>query len=377
MIIKRKLFTRQEAKAMKEIYEALKKGNLGRNLSAREFLKLRRVGNETIDALRRQSKWEVSDFQENAEVIKNLGLPETSKAYQQIVEKYSNPRLRARLKSIQDASTNNRLKNLRKKKKDIEGMIDFSDPTGPTKRISRSIYGKRDSYVREDLAEEHKNILREIEKVKKERGSKKNYKFNRKELEDTALKEQDNISSLHEEAKRQATDYKTGTKTKGAKTSWKIKNQLQKEGANAKIDGNKGSYYNREEDKIHVTRPDSRDPLSVLHEDGHRVSNKRGEVSGVDSGYYNGWEKLNPDRNSGDNLRGSIMNGISHLTTLTEEANASYHATARAKKYGITKKQLKRGKGILDGAFKTYERDAAAKINHDNYTRGLGKAVNK
>lgn len=72
MIIKRKLFTRQEAKAMKEIYEALKKGNLGRDLSAREFIKLRRVGNETIDALRRQNKWEVSDFQENAEVIKKL-----------------------------------------------------------------------------------------------------------------------------------------------------------------------------------------------------------------------------------------------------------------------------------------------------------------
>lgn len=97
----------------------------------------------------------------------------------------------------------------------------------------------------------------------------------------------------------------------------------------------------------------------------------------MDEGYYDGWEKLDKMKNSGDNLAGSIMNRISDLTTLTEEANASYHATARVKKYGVSNKQLKQGKNILDNAFKTYERDAAIGINYDNYIRNLGKARNK
>lgn len=117
MIIKRKLFTRQEAKAMKELYEALRNGNLGRNLSAKEFVKFRHVGNETIDALSRQDKGNIPDFSKNSEIIKNLGLPETSKAYKKIIEKYTNPEARLRLSKIQEASSNNRLRKLRQRKK--------------------------------------------------------------------------------------------------------------------------------------------------------------------------------------------------------------------------------------------------------------------
>lgn len=51
MIIRRKLFTRQETKAIGEIYGALRNGNIGRGLSAKKFVKARHVSNETIDAL--------------------------------------------------------------------------------------------------------------------------------------------------------------------------------------------------------------------------------------------------------------------------------------------------------------------------------------
>lgn len=381
MIIKRKLFTRQEARAMKELYEALRNGNLGRNLSAKEFVKLRHVGNETIDALSRQDKGNISDFSKNSEIIKNLGLPETSKAYKKIIEKYTNPEARLRLSRIQKASSNNRLRKLRQRKKELEDELSYYDNvTSKGKSNLNNFYGKDNIKAynanRNSISEDYRDTLEEIEKIKKERGS-KNFKFNKKEWKKSAIKEHENLKSLHEEAKNQARDYKAGTKTRGAETSWRIKNQLQKEGANAKIDGNKGSYYNRKLDKIHVNRGDSRDPLTVLHEFGHKLSKKRGEVSGMDEGYYNGWEKLDEMKNSGDNLAGSIMNRISDLTTLTEEANASYHATARAKRYGVSNKQLKQGKSILDNAFKTYERDAAMGINHDNYIRNLGKARNK
>lgn len=115
MIIKRKLFTRQEAKAMKEIYQALKKGNIGRNLSARDFINARNVSNETMDALAGNGK--VNDFMKNEEVIKKIGLPETSKAYKKIIEKYSNPELHDRFKRIQDNSSNSKLKKKRSYKK--------------------------------------------------------------------------------------------------------------------------------------------------------------------------------------------------------------------------------------------------------------------
>lgn len=99
MIIKKKLFTRQETKAMKEIYNALKNGTVGRGLSANNFVRARHVSNETIDAL--TGNGVVENYAKNAEVIKNIGLPETGKAYKRMMEKYTNPELHRRFARIQ------------------------------------------------------------------------------------------------------------------------------------------------------------------------------------------------------------------------------------------------------------------------------------
>lgn len=117
MIIKRKLYTRQETKAMKEMYQALKKGNIGRGLSAKKFVKARHVNNETIDAL--TGKDQVVDYAKNSQAINNIGLPETAKAYKRMMEKYTNPELHERFKRIQAASSNNRLRVARQKVKKI------------------------------------------------------------------------------------------------------------------------------------------------------------------------------------------------------------------------------------------------------------------
>ena len=376
MIIKRKLFTRQEAKAMKEIYEALKKGNLGRNLSAKDFVRLRHVSNDTVRAIHHGDKNMISDFSKNSEAIKNLGLPETSKAYQRMIEKYSNIGLEKRFERIQDAKSTSRLRKLRKQKKELEKDVEFFDPMNPD-RFERGV-ARRYPKSKKEASEKYKNVLEEIEKVKKERGSKKKYKFNKKGLEEQHIKEEKNLDSLLNDANLEARNYKVGTKSQGAKTSWRIKNQMQKEGIDANIDSNKGSYYSPSKDRIHVNRGDSRDPLTIIHEPSHKISQDRGEVVGKRE-YYRHWRKLDPDENTSYNYFQSLKNRLGDLTTLTEEANASYHATtcAKAKKYGISKKQLKNGKSILDGAFKTYERDAAMGMNFDNLNRALGKAKNK
>lgn len=123
MIIKRKLYTRQETKAMKEMYQALKKGNIGRGLSAKKFVKARHVSNETIDAL--TGKDQVVDYAKNSQAINNIGLPETAKAYKRMMEKYTNPELHERFKRIQAASSNNRLRVARQKvKKSGQYVVD-------------------------------------------------------------------------------------------------------------------------------------------------------------------------------------------------------------------------------------------------------------
>lgn len=47
---------------MKEMYQALKKGNIGRGLSAKKFVKARHVSNETIDALISQETAPITNY---------------------------------------------------------------------------------------------------------------------------------------------------------------------------------------------------------------------------------------------------------------------------------------------------------------------------
>ena len=380
MIIKRKLFTRQEARAMKEIYEALKSGKVGRNLSAKDFVRARRVSNETVAALHYQDKEMIPDFVESSKVIESLGLPETSKAYQRMIEKYTNPEAHRRLKRIQDARSTSRLRKLRERKKNLEKQLGTYDYTTKSGKNNLGVWYGKDNIKaynadKDTVSREYRDVLEEIEKIKKGRTG-RNLRFNKKKLSDPHIKEDDVIRSSREEAIGEATAYKTGTKTKGAKKSWKIKTQLQKEGEKAKIDGDRGSYHVGNTGEIHVNRGYSRDPLTILHEFGHRLGSKRGEVAG-EKFYYNSHVKLDPNSNSADNLARSLDNRIGNLVTLTEEANASYHAAARAKKYGISKKQLRRGKRNLSGAFKTYEQSTAQRMNYDDYIRKLGKSRNK
>lgn len=371
MIIKRKLYTRQETKAMKEMYQALKKGNIGRSLSAKKFVKARHVSNETIDAL--TGKGQVVDYSKNSQAINDIGLPETAKAYKRMMEKYTNPKLHERFKKIQAASSNNRLRVARQNVKKSGKFA--SDPlTLPLD--DRKFYkdlkdnGNFDIHKAiKDASKQNRTDLKELEAIKKER-ARKNYRINRKAISQQ-LEKQD-LQKLIDQV-----DYSVmkGTKESDPELSQKIIKDLKKKGIKFTTNSKEVTKYNTTENKINLSnRQDVKDPASVLHENGHRLSLSRRETKPE---YYGQREKLDENKNTSDNLRKSIMNKVSDLATLTEETNASYHQAAHGKKYGATKMQIKSIKKSSDNAIRSYETGLANLQLKENEERLMGKFKNK
>ena len=315
MIIKRKYFTRQEAKAVKEIYNALKKGNVGRNLSAKDFVKARHVSNETIDALTGNGK--IIDFAKNEETIKKIGLPETSKAYKRMIEKYTNSELHDRFKRIQKASSAmSKLRNSLNKRRNIPETV---------------------NKLRGDYATETSDLI-------------------------TKYKEASYLSG------------KKGSKESDPEIAQKVIKDLKKKGVKFINNPNKSTGYNDDSRVININnKADRRDPATVLHENGHRLSTDKKETRTENIGVH---KNLSTNKNTSDNLKDSIDNRVKDLSLLTEEANASYHAAAREGKYGATKERRKASKKNLENAFRSYELGSARDINLDNYSRNIGKLLN-
>ena len=361
MIIKRKYFTRQETKAMKEIYQALKDGKIGRNLSAKKFVKARHVSNETIDAL--TGKGKVADYKENESILKDLGLPETSKAYKRIIEKYNNPELHARFKRIQQNSSNSRLKTARKLKKQIKDKLDELEERKDSNPLSSMLYN---SY-----SKAYKGAEENLRNIKSERGSGKQYRFNKKRLKEVVRKEDDDIYDNRLENIKSLLG-KENTNV-DSEMSQKIIKDLKKKGIKISQDSNRSTEYNNGTINF-GNNSDKRDPSTILHEYGHKLSEDRKETRG---NYYSGPKKLNSKSNTSENLKDSINNRVKDLEILTEEANASYHAAAQESKFGITKEKSKANKNRLSNSFKTYELGRARNMLGDYYNRTLGKKINK
>lgn len=118
-----------------------------------------------------------------------------------------------------------------------------------------------------------------------------------------------------------------------------------------------------------------KNPYTILHEVGHRVSDNREQLRG--GKYYGNYRSLDKKVNTSHNLHNSIMNNVGNLSTLMNEANASYHAAALAKKYNLPREMQKAGNKSLDYSFRTYESNAANKMMTDDTVRLLGKYKNK
>lgn len=361
MIIKRKYFTRQETKAMKEIYQALKDGKIGRNLSAKKFVKARHMSNETIDAL--TGKGKVADYKENESILKDLGLPETSKAYKRMIEKYNNPELHTRFKRIQQNSSNSRLKTARKLKKQIKDKLDELEKSKDSNLLLSMLYNSY-SKAYETAKENAKNI-------KLERGSGKKYRFNRKELKAIAEKDVDDLYNRFSNIKSLLGRENTNV---DSEMSQKIMKDLKRKGVKISQDSGKPTEYNSGKINFGSNKGDKRDPATILHEYGHLLSDQRKETR---LNYYGKAKNLDENLNTSENLKNSINNRVKDLATLTEEANASYHSAARGRNYGITKEKSKSNKKRLDNSFRTYELTRAQNMLGDEYFRTIGKKKNK
>lgn len=372
MIIKRKLYTRQETKAMKEMYQALKKGNIGRGLSAKKFVKARHVSNETIDAL--TGKDQVVDYAKNSQAINNIGLPETAKAYKRMMEKYTNPELHERFKRIQAASSNNRLRVARQKvKKSGQYVVDpFTNLSLDNKKFYKERKAKGTYDIREiieDNSKQNRIDLEKLDKIKKERAG-KNYRFKRKNIESNYDNEFSELETKYNQAKKLNT-----TLGYDPESAQKILKDLKKDNIKTAVGSNLTTEYNYKNDTININNIHRKNPYTILHEVGHRVSDNREQLRG--GKYYGNYRSLDKKVNTSHNLHNSIMNNVGNLSTLMNEANASYHAAALAKKYNLPRKMQKAGNKSLDYSFRTYESNAANKMMTDDTVRLLGKYKNK
>lgn len=372
MIIKRKLYTRQETKAMKEMYQALKKGNIGRGLSAKKFVKARHVSNETIDAL--TGKGQVVDYAKNSQAINNIGLPETAKAYKRMMEKYTNPELHERFKRIQAASSNNRLRVARQKvKKSGQYVVDpFTNLSLDNKKFYKERKAKGTYDIREiieDNSKQNRIDLEKLDKIKKERAG-KNYRFKRKNIESNYDNEFSELETKYNQAKKLNT-----TLGYDPESAQKILKDLKKDNIKTAVGSNLTTEYNYKNDTININNIHRKNPYTILHEVGHRVSDNREQLRG--GKYYGNYRSLDKKVNNSHNLHNSIMNNVGNLSTLMNEANASYHAVALAKKYNLPREIQKAGNKSLDYSFRTYESNAANKMMTDDTVRLLGKYKNK
>lgn len=376
MIIKRKSFTRQETKAMKEMYQALKKGNIGRGLSAKKFVKARHVSNETIDALISQETAPITNYTKNSQIINDIGLPETAKDYKRMMEKYTNPTLRKRFERVQAASSNNKLRVARQNVKNSGQFVTdpLTRPLAIRKQIrDTKISGSFDlSKWEENKSSNYISSLKNLEAVKKERVGRV-YKFNRKEILSNKDKE---ITDLNFKQNQITNLIKEHNDSLDPESAQKIIKDLKKKGVKFTTDPADINHYNIDKDIINIRDKNSlRSPATILHENGHRISSSKGELKR--DNFYGYHKHLNDNVNTSNNLVESIRNRVGTISTLMDEANASYHAAAHANKYDIPKEIQKSGKKHLSNASRIHEISEAKKIISDNTNRLLGKNRNK
>lgn len=373
MIIKKKLFTRQETKAMKEIYNALKNGTVGRGLSANNFVRARHVSNETIDAL--TGNGVVENYAKNAKVIKDIGLPETGKAYKRMMEKYTNPELHRRFARIQEnKQLGERLRKLRKANKEVLGA-EMLDPMTVEGKIAKRYYPDNLKELQKSILEDKRSILKELDELKRKRSG-SSYKVGFKKVSPNGEFEkefQNELRPRYIQAKKQHDK----DPYSNPEVAQRAINHFKKEGIKISTDNSAGNSYIQflQDGKfkhgiVFQSKRSKRNPATALHEWGHYRGNKLKQVRPE---YYQKYEPLGKADSAYYNLEKSIKNRVSDLATLTDEANSSYIAAAREGGYGSTKEQVKAGKQGLSNAFRTYELGSAAKILRDKYSRKLAK----
>lgn len=234
-------------------------------------------------------------------------------------------------------------------------------------RKAKGTYDIRE--IIEDNSKQNRIDLEKLDKIKKERAG-KNYRFKRKNIESNYDNEFSELETKYNQAKKLNT-----TLGYDPESAQKILKDLKKDNIKTAVGSNLTTEYNYKNDTININNIHRKNPYTILHEVGHRVSDNREQLRG--GKYYGNYRSLDKKVNTSHNLHNSIMNNVGNLSTLMNEANASYHAAALAKKYNLPREMQKAGNKSLDYSFRTYESNAANKMMTDDTVRLLGKYKNK
>lgn len=218
------------------------------------------------------------------------------------------------------------------------------------------------------LKNEKSKIQGELSNLDERAG--KNYRFKRKNIESNYDNEFSELETKYNQAKKLNT-----TLGYDPESAQKILKDLKKDNIKTAVGSNLTTEYNYKNDTININNIHRKNPYTILHEVGHRVSDNREQLRG--GKYYGNYRSLDKKVNTSHNLHNSIMNNVGNLSTLMNEANASYHAAALAKKYNLPREMQKAGNKSLDYSFRTYEFNAANKMMTDDTVRLLGEYKNK
>ena len=168
MIIKRqKLYTRQDQKVIREIVKAtnglrsLPKGVKG--LTTRDALRLEKLNQEI-------GKGKITDVEGFQTLATHLDLPETAKGGKHLVEKYNNPELLKRYRSIKAQRLGveeeyKRLEELNKERRELRKKAADSRKRLEEKRELRGTAGKKSKYRTKD----EKNLRQWSKETREER----------------------------------------------------------------------------------------------------------------------------------------------------------------------------------------------------------------
>lgn len=212
--------------------------------------------------------------------------------------------------------------------------------------------------------------IRSGKKAAEKEAAGENYRFKRKNIESNYDNEFSELETKYNQAKKLNT-----TLGYDPESAQKILKDLKKDNIKTAVGSNLTTEYNYKNDTININNIHRKNPYTILHEVGHRVSDNREQLRG--GKYYGNYRSLDKKVNTSHNLHNSIMNNVGNLSTLMNEANASYHAAALAKKYNLPREMQKAGNKSLDYSFRTYESNAANKMMTDDTVRLLGKYKNK
>jgi len=192
MIIKRqKLYTRQDQKVIREIIKetnglrSLPKGVKG--LTTRDALRLEQLSQDI-------RKGKITDVEEFKTLATHLGLPETAKGGQHLVEKYNNPELLKRYKNIKAYKEGvreeyKRLSDLTEKESEMRKKAWKSRDNLENKRVKKGQVGKESSYkTREE--KEFQNWINENGEERNELIDKIEPRTKKSEIPEERLKEQ-------------------------------------------------------------------------------------------------------------------------------------------------------------------------------------------